>query len=81
MQAITAHHSMPALISNAPAVSAPQAPAPPGGSHLSALLQSQVPVPPPGHQPRPPVSSQSSQLKSLLASQVPIPLARATVSR
>lgn len=79
MQAITAHRSMPPLISNAPTVSAPQAPAPHGGSHLSALLQSQVPVPP-GHQPRPPVTSQSSQLKSLLASQVPIPMARSNVS-
>ena len=79
MQAITAQRSMPPLISSSPSTST---------SHLSALLQSQVPVPPPGRdqhmrcadQPPVPVTSQSSHLKTLLASQVPIPLARSNVN-
>ena len=59
MQAITAHRSLPSSTSAG------------SHSHLSALLQSQVPVP-----VSKVTSGQNSHLKSLLASQVPIPLAR-----
>ena len=59
MQAITAHRSLPSSTSAG------------SHSHLSALLQSQVPVP-----VSKVTSGQNSHLKSLLASQVPIPMAR-----
>ena len=91
MQAITAHRTMPPsplvssssnssppvsqiLASQRPTVSQPT-------SHLSALLQSQVPIP--VSQARVTVdnsrvsfTADNSQLSSLLASQVPIPLSR-----
>ena len=91
MQAITAHRSLPPLVSSSapappPASSAPlfpQRPAPApssqASSQLSALLQSQVPVPPaPAPKAAPPAPT--SHLKTLLASQVPIPLTRTAVS-
>ena len=61
MKAITAHRSLPSSVTTG------------SHSHLSALLQSQVPVPVPKV-----TSGPNSHLKSLLASQVPIPLARNT---
>merc|ERR1719422_131353 len=95
MQAITAHRTMPPspLVSSSSNASPPvsqmvasqRPPVSQPTSHLSALLQSQVPIP--VSQARVTVensrvsfTADNSQLSSLLASQVPIPLSRPVVN-